>query len=130
MALGGYELDPTSAPVNQAAVVDGGIGLGVLALAPGQVLPGCRLRGAELVLLGISGRTGLAHGCELEPGQLLVWPREEPLLLAAGAAPSRLGLVVVPAGAEQLLTALVRGDLPPETVVALAADCGVELLLR
>lgn len=126
---GHHGLDLTAAPVNQAAVVGAGVGLGVLALARGRVLPGCRLRGGELVLLGIDGTTRLAPRCELAAGQVVVWPREEALVLAALDGPSRLGLVAVPAGAEQLLTALARADLPPEVLVTLGADCGVELLL-
>ena len=122
-------LDVTTASTNEPLPDAGPVGVCVLELAPGQALQTCVPRGCTLVLLGVRGRLELAAGQALTPGQLVLWPRGAPLTLRAGGARSGLWVLAVPAGAEQVLTALARQGLPAETVVALAADCGVELLL-
>jgi hypothetical protein len=101
----------------------------VLDLRPDRALQSCVPRGCDLVLVGVFGRTRLDGVLVLAPGRLVVWRRGAPLTVRALTAGARLVAVAVPAGAEQVLAALNRADLPAATVVALAADSGVELLL-
>lgn len=125
-----HGLKVTEAVTNEPVGERGGrVGVCVLELAPGQVLQTCVPRGCDLVLLGVQGRTALADDQALPAGRLVVWPRGVPFTLRSLDASSRLCVLAVPAGAEELLAALARDDVAVETVVALAADGGVELVL-
>lgn len=116
-------------PADESLQGDRPVGACVLDLAPHRALQTCIPRGCDLVLVGLAGRMRLDSGTVLGAGRLVLWPRGAPLTVRALSGDARVGVVAVPAGAEQLLAALNRGQLPSGTLVALATDCGVELVL-
>lgn len=110
-------------------VGEGLAGMCVLDLPSRRALQTCVPRGCDLVLVGVAGAARLDRGVVLHPGRLVVWPRGVPITVQGLSEDAQVCVVAVPAGAEQVLAALSRGDLPAGTIVALAADSGVELLL-
>lgn len=121
--------DMATAPVNRSLGGDGPVGVCVLDLPPDRPLQTCVPRGCHLVLIGVAGATRLDTDVVLQAGRLVLWPRGAPITVQALGDAARVGVVAVPAGAEQVLAALSRGDLTAATMVALAADSGVELVL-
>lgn len=116
-------------PANESLSGDGPVGVCVLDLRPGRALQTCIPRACDLVLLGVAGSARLGSGVVLHAGRLVVWPRGAPLTVEGLAGGGRVCVVAVPPGPEQVLAALSRADLPDGSLVALAADSGVELLL-
>jgi hypothetical protein len=94
----------------------------------------CLARGADVVLVVLDGCPVVAVGGgapDPRPaGTAVVCPRGTPWSWRGGTEPARLVVVAFPAGPQRAVAALVEpGGLDDATLVAVAADEGLELVL-
>ncbi len=95
----------------------------------GMTLRRCLARRADLVLVVLAGRLTVAAR-PAGPGEVAVCPRGRPWAIRSAAEDVRLLALAVPPGPEAVLRALTATPpLDDATLLALAVDGGVELLL-
>ncbi len=116
-----------------AAHRDERTGTVVLRLPGGLAGRRVRVPGADVVVLVLDGVVRVDVGDDpprpVPAGSAVVCPHGRPWRLAADGTAARVLVVGHPAGPEALLRALVEDGLDDSTLVAVAHDAGVELLL-
>lgn len=110
-------------------------GAAVVALPPGAVLPRCRARGADVVLVVLAGAPEVTVDDDAprttSPGDVLVCARGTAWSLRADTGEVRVVVVAFPAGAESAVALLAgRPQLDDAARVGVAADGGLDLLLE
>lgn len=111
-----------------------GFGHLVVDLTTATDLGRMRARTADLLLASLTGEIEVTDDRQppvlLHPGQVLVLPRGRVWSARAPHGPTRLLVVAVPAGAEQVVAAFCADPpMPPNSRLTLALEEGVELLL-